>query len=65
MLPLLFALTVADADQHYLPPINDATYKMCREVETELLIGIERNLISSDDAHDILDRCYRKPLQLI
>ena len=58
MLFLLFSLVLIDADQQYLPPINDETYKVCLEVETELSIAVESNLISLDEVHDILDNCY-------
>ena len=62
MLPLLLTLVFADANQHYLPPINDETYKLCREIETELLLSIERKQLTSDDAHAILSGCYLNPV---
>ena len=60
MLPIFLAATlvVADADQHYLPPPDEPSYQVCIDMEHELQQGVEFGLISTDEMHDVLIRCY-------
>ena len=60
MIPFLLATSfiAADANQNYLPPIDEPSYSVCLEMEHELQQAVEFDLITADQMADVLIRCY-------
>lgn len=67
---LLSTIINVDADQHFLPPPSDPNYQVCLDVERELQRAVDGGVVTTDEMHDVLTRCYidfshRKHSQLI
>ena len=60
MIPILLAttLSVADANQHNLPPLDDPSYQVCIDMEHDVRQAVEFDLITTDQMYGILKRCY-------
>ena len=59
MLAILLSTFISvDADQHFLPPPTDENYKICLQVERELQRAVDGGVVTTDEMHDTLTRCY-------